>query len=67
MKNILNQPMRSRMSRCFQRRKWESLFKKFKKNGLSVKPIQSQRSKKIEEVNQQMADFEKKVTEKEQR
>ena len=31
MKNILNQPMRSRMSRCFQRRKWESLFKKFKK------------------------------------
>ena len=38
-----------------------------RKSGWSVKSIQSQRSKKIEEVKQQMVDFEKKVTEKEQK
>ena len=38
-----------------------------RKSGWSVKSIKSQRSKKIEEVKQQMVDFEKKVTEKEQK
>ena len=38
-----------------------------RKRGQSVKSIQSQQSKKIEEVKQQMADFEKEVTEKEQK
>ena len=37
-----------------------------RKRGQSVKSIQSQQSKKIEEVKQQMADFEKIVIEEEQ-
>ena len=38
-----------------------------RKTGRSVKSIQSQRSKKIEEVKQQIVGFEKKVIQKEQR